>query len=329
MKAIVQDRYGGPEVLRVANVGEPEPLEDEVLVRVRAASVNARDWHVMRGDPYIARVMDRKTFGRYGPNVRIRGTDFAGVVEAVGPTVRGLQPGDEVYGEAEAAFAEYVLAADSVVELKPARLSFEQAAALPTAANTALMGLRDLAHLASGQRLLVNGASGGVGTYAVQIGKAYGADVTAVCSTRNVDLVDSLGADRVIDYTREDFTRGSARYDVVLDLVGNHSLSALRGVLTDGGLLILSGGGVSRGGSVFGPMKLLIQGQLTARLARRHRIALLTAVPAKQNLTALNNLVQAGQLASAIDRTYSLAEAAEAIRYLETDHARAKVVLTV
>ncbi len=329
MKAIVHDKYGAPDVLEFREIERPVPGDDEVLVRVRAASVNARDWHVMRGDPYIARLMDRGTFGMSGPKLRVRGTDFAGVVEAVGQAVQGLQPGDEVYGEAQGAFAEYVCAPGDVVGLKPTNLSFEQASAVPLAANTALVGLRDVGRVEAGQQVLINGASGGVGTFAVQVAKSLGANVTAVCSTKNVDLVRTLGADQVVDYTQEDFTRSGRRYDVLLDLVGNHSLTAFRRALTPTGTLILSGGGVSRGGNVIGPVALIIRGQLASTFIRRQRIAILAPVPSRTNLTALKDLFESGTLIPAIDRTYPLAETADAIHYLETDHARAKVILTV
>lgn len=324
MKAIVQDRYGSPEVLRLAEVDVPVPADNEVLVRVEAASVNARDWHMMRGDPYVARLME-PTLGLTGPKVKIRGTDFAGRVEAVGRGVTRLRPGDEVFGEVNNAFAEYVCAPDNVVEPKPANLTFEQAAALPLAANTALMGLQEVE---PGQRILINGASGGVGIFAVQLAKAFGAQVTAVCSTRNVDLVRSLGADHVADYTREDFTRGQPRYDIIFDLVGNRSLTECRRVLTPTGTLILSGGGVSRGGSLFGPMGLVIRAQLAARFVR-HRLRLLVATPSRENLAALRELAEAGKITPVIERTYPLKETPDAIRHLEVDHARAKVVITV
>ncbi len=269
MKAIVQDRYGSADVLKLREIDQPVPAENEVLVRVNAAAVNARDWHVMRGDPYVARLLDRTTFGRNGPKVKVRGTDFAGRVEAVGRGVQRFRPGDEVFGEVDGAFAEYVCVPDGVVEPKPANLTFEQAAAVPLAGNTALMGVRDLARIQPGQRILINGASGGVGMFAVQIAKSYGAEVTGVCSTRNVDLVRSIGADHVIDYTREDFTRNVRRYDVVFDLVGNRSLTELRRALTPAGTLILSGGGVSNGGSFVGPIGLIIRGQLLSRFVRQ------------------------------------------------------------
>ncbi|MEV0133121.1 NAD(P)-dependent alcohol dehydrogenase [Dactylosporangium sp. NPDC050688] len=326
MKAIVQDRYGPADVLRLGDVEPPVAAAGEVLVRVHAASVNARDWHVMRGDPYLARL----AFGLGAPKVRVRGTDFAGVVEAVGAGVTRFRAGDEVFGESDAAFAEYVRVPETgALEVKPANLTFEQAAALPLAANTALMGLRDAAGLRTGQHVLINGASGGVGTFAVQLAKAFGARVTAVCSTRNLDLVRSLGADRVIDYTKEDFTRaGDVRYDVVFDLVGNRSLADCRRVLAPAGTLVLSGGGVFEGGSLFGPMGLLTRGRLVSRFVR-HRVLVLTAVPSRENLATLRELAEAGALTPVIDRTFPFGEAAQAVRYLEVDHARAKVVITV
>jgi NADPH:quinone reductase-like Zn-dependent oxidoreductase len=324
MKAIVQDRYGPPDVLMLRDVDKPVPADNEVLVRVHAASVNARDWHVMRGDPYVA----RPSFGFGRPKVKIRGTDFAGRVEAVGSDVQGFRPGDEVFGEADGAFAEYVCAPDGVVEAKPANLTFEQAAAVPLAGNTALIGLRDVARVEPAQHVLVNGASGGVGTFAVQIAKSIGAEVTGVCSTRNVELLRSIGADHVIDYTVEDFARNGRRYDVVLDLVGNRSLTDFRRALTPTGTLVLSGGGVSRGGSMFGPMGLMLRGQLMSRFVR-HRVLMLPAKPSNENLAALRELAESGKVVPVIDRTFPLSEAPEAIRYLEVEHARAKVVITV
>jgi NADPH:quinone reductase-like Zn-dependent oxidoreductase len=324
MKAITQDRYGSPDVLELREVDTPAVGDEEVLVRVHAASVNARDWHLMRGDPYLARL----GLGVRGPKTKIRGTDFAGRVEAVGRAVKRFRPGDEVFGETEGAFAEFVCASDDVVEPKPAALSFEQAAALPLAGNTALMGLRDLAQVQPGQEVLINGASGGVGTFAVQIAKAFGAEVTGVCSARNGELVRSLGADHLIDYAQEDFTRNGQRYDVVFDLVGNHSLAGFRRALKPAGTIVLSGGGVFEGGSVVGPMGLLIRGQVMSRFAR-HRLLVLTATPSKENLATLRELADSGKLTPVIDRTYPFSEAPEAVRYLEGEHARSKVVITV
>ncbi|EGX55621.1 alcohol dehydrogenase [Streptomyces zinciresistens K42] len=325
MKAVVQDRYGSADTLTFTDIDRPEPGAGEVLVRVHAASVNAYDWHFMRGDPLIG----RGVMGWRRPRNRVRGRDFAGRVEAVGPGVAGLAPGDEVYGEADGTFAQYVCARAAETGPKPARLTFEQAAAMPLAANTALIGLRDVARVQPGQSLLVNGASGGVGTFAVQLGKAYGAEVTAVCSTRNADLVRSLGADHVVDYTRDDFTRAGRRYDVVLDLVGNRSLRELRGVLAPTGALMLSGGGVYEGGSLVGPMGLFLRRRAAAPFAGGQRLLEIAARQSTANLAALRELAEAGTIAPVVERTYPLAEAAEAIRYLEKEHARAKVVVTV
>jgi NADPH:quinone reductase-like Zn-dependent oxidoreductase len=263
-----------------------------------------------------------------GPKVKVRGRDFAGRVESVGRDVTRFRPGDEVFGEADGAFAEYVCVPEELLAPKPANLTFEQAAAMPLAGNTALIGLRDVASVQPGQRVLINGASGGVGTFAVQIAKAFGAEVTGVCSTRNADLVRSIGADHVIDYTGEDFTRTGRRYDILLDLVGNRSLTELRRALTPAGTLILSGGGVSSGGSLLGPLGLMIRGRALSRFAR-HKLVLLVAKPNKDNLAALRKLAESGKIIPIIDRTYPLVEAADAIRYLETEHARAKVVITV
>ncbi|GCB43681.1 bifunctional protein: zinc-containing alcohol dehydrogenase [Streptomyces sp. NL15-2K] len=321
---MVQDRYGTTDALELREVDQPVPAAREVLVRVHAAAVNAYDWHLMHGDPKIARLV----LGLRAPKARIRGRDFAGRVEAVGSEVTGLHPGDEVFGEADGAFAEFVCAQDSAVDLKPAGFTFEQAAAMPLAANTALIGLRDVAGVRAGQTVLVNGASGGVGPFAVQIAKAYGAEVTGVCRTRNVELVRSLGADHVVDYTQEDFTRGGRRYDVVLDLVGNRSLGEFRRALTPTGTLVLSGGGVYEGGSVLGPMSLFFKRRLVSPFVRQ-RLLELPAKPSKENLAALRELAESGKVTPVIERTYPLSEAAEAIRHLEQEHARAKIVVTV
>lgn len=328
MRAIAQERYGGPDVLQVSEVDTPVATGDQVLVRVHAAAVNARDWHVMRGDPYVARLMDRSVFGLGRPRAPIRGTDFSGRVAAVGDRVTRLRPGDEVFGEADGAFAEFVCAPEGVVETKPTNLSFEQAAALPLAANTALMGLREVAQVKPGQRVLINGASGGVGTFAVQIAASMGAEVTGVCSTGNVDLIRGLGAHHVVDYKHEDFTRHGRRYDVVLDLVGNRSLSDYRRVLAPEGTLVLSGGGVSKGGSLVGPVGLIVKGQLLSRFLP-YRIQLLPAAPSRARLVAVRELAESEAIRPVIDRTYPLSEVAEAIRYVEVEHARAKVVITV
>jgi NADPH:quinone reductase-like Zn-dependent oxidoreductase len=329
MKAIVQDRYGAPDVLEFRDVPTPVAGEDEVLVEVRAAAVNAHDWHVMRGDPYLARLVTPAVFGRRGPKRTVRGRDFAGLVAAVGRHVTDLRPGDEVYGDLgqrDGAFAEYACVPRGQVARKPANVTFEEAAAVPLAANTALMGLRDAADVQAGQRVLVNGASGGVGTFAVQLAKSFGATVTGVCRTRNVDLVRRLGADHLVDYTRDDFT--GERHDVVFDLVGNRSLTALRRALTPRGTLVLSGGGVSSGGSVVGPMGLMIRSQLLNPLVRQ-RMVLLNEVPGSGNLDTLRDLIEAGAVTPAVDRTYPLSEVPAAIRYVEDEHTRGKVVITM
>ena len=326
MKAIVQRRYGSPDVLEFTDVDRPVPADREVLVKVRAASVNARDWHILRGDPYIVR--PSADLGWRRPNVTIRGTDFAGTVEAVGSAVTAVQVGDEVYGEAPRALAEYVAVPADLVAAKPANLSYEQASAIPLAGNTALIGVRDVAKLQPGHRLLINGASGGVGTFAVQIGKALGAEVTGVCSTGNVELVRSLGADDVVDYRHTDFSRADQQYDVVLDLVGNRSPTALRRALVRRGTLILSGGGLFTGGSLFGPLGLMIRGMVSAPFVSQ-RVAMFTAAASRDNLATLRDLAEAGKLTTVVDRTYPLAAAADAIRHVETGHARGKVVITV
>ncbi|MEE3851726.1 NAD(P)-dependent alcohol dehydrogenase [Gordonia sp. LSe1-13] len=321
MKAIVQDRYGGPETLALADVPRPEPAADEVLVEIAAASVNARDWHLMRGDPRIAR-LDRTHFGRHAPKARIRGTDFAGTVEAVGAEVSDLAAGDEVFGESDGAFAEYVCANRSAVAPKPSNLTFAQAAAVPLAGITALCAL---APVRPGQRLLVIGASGGVGTFAVQIGVARGAHVTGVCSTRNVDLVRSLGADVVIDYTRDPVV-GS--FGVVVDLAGTRSLRTLRRLLAADGTLVLCGGGAPNGDriSVLGPIKLIAAGHILGRLIRQ-TVEIPTAHPDRAMLAELTELIESGQVRPAIDRTYALTDVPAAIDYMETAHPQAKLVI--
>jgi NADPH:quinone reductase-like Zn-dependent oxidoreductase len=325
MKAIVQDRFGSADALGFADVEPPVPGPDDVLVRVHAASVNAYDWHLMRGDPYLA----RPVLGITRPRRRVRGRDFAGRVTAVGANVTRLRPGDEVFGEADGAFAEYVRAPQSAVDRKPAGLTFEQAAALPLAGCTTLACL-DAAGVQPGRQVLVNGASGGVGSFAVQIAASLGAHVTAVCSTRNMELARSFGAEHVVDYTREDFTRAGRRYDAVLDVVANRSLRDLRRAARPEGALVLSGGGVSRGGrpSVAGPIGLTVRALLVSRFVR-HRIAVVVQTPDVERLARLRDLAEAGSVRPVIERTYPLSEAPEAIRRLELEHARAKLVIVV
>ncbi|MEV6932483.1 NAD(P)-dependent alcohol dehydrogenase [Dactylosporangium sp. NPDC051485] len=334
MKAIVQQRYGSSQMLRLRDVDRPSPAAGEVLVRVRAAAVNARDWHIMRGDPVLARLAMPSSFGRSGPKRPVRGSDFAGVVEAVGPGVTEYAPGDEVYGdlrEDDGAFAEYARVPLGYLARKPAGLTFAQAAAVPLAGTTALAALRDAGKVRPGQHVLINGASGGVGTFAVQLAKVFGATVTGVCSTRNAELVAELGADHVVDYTREDFTRSGGRYDVLLDLVGNRSLRACRRVLAADGRLVIAGGGVSGGGrpSLVGPMALVIRANLAARLRDPRIVPLENVPPSPRSLATLREHLEAGEITPAVDRTFPLDRAAEAVRYLEIDHARAKVVITV
>ena len=331
MKAIVQNRYGSSDSLRLEDVETPTPADDEVLVRVRAASVNAADWHIMRGDPRLARVLMPKAFGWSAPKRRVRGRDFAGVVEAVGARVTRWRPGDEVFGDlgfADGAFAEHVCLPAETPTRKPTNLTFEQAAAMPLAGCTALVAVRDAGRVRPGQRVLVNGASGGVGTFAVQIARSFGAEVTAVCRTGNIDLVRSLGAHHVVDYTTTDFASTGQRYDVVLDLVGNRSLADLRRALTPEGTVALCGGGVSDGGSLFGPLGLTIKARLISRFVR-HRLVTVDANTSRENVESLTGLAESGEVVPVIDRTYPLAEAPEAVRYLEIEHARAKVVITV
>ncbi|MBG0565121.1 NAD(P)-dependent alcohol dehydrogenase [Actinoplanes aureus] len=327
MRAFVQDSYGSTEALRLREVTTPVPADDQILVRVHAASLNARDWHVLRGDPMLA----RSSFGWRAPRQRIRGSDIAGRVEAVGRSVTRFAPGDEVFGDVrdtDGAFAEYVCLAQDAAQPKPPNLTFEEAATLPMAGGTALRGLRELAPVRAGHRVLINGASGGVGTFAVQIAKAAGAEVTGVCSGRNAELVRSLGADHVIDYTRSDFSRSGRTYDIVLDLVANRPLRAYRRVLEPGGTLLLSGGGTARSGRPYlvGPMGLVIAGQTLGRLGRQ-RVVLLTTDRDPAMLAALRELAEEKAIVPVIDRTYEFEETAEAMRYLMVEHARAKVVV--
>ena len=322
MKAIVHYKYGAPDVLELKNIDKPAAKDKEVLVRVHAAAVNAADWHLVRGLPYIMRM----AMGLLKPKNIVRGGDVAGRVEAVGKDAKQFRPGDEVFAEVDTgSFAEYVCVSEDLLGLKPANLTFEQAAAIPLAANTALQGLRDRGQVQPGQRVLINGAAGGVGTFAVQIAKSFGADVTGVCSTRNVDMVRSIGADHVIDYTQEDFTQSGQRYDLVFDLVGNRSLSDCRGALTPKGTLLLSSG---HGGRWLGPIGRIIKALLLSPFVSQ-RLRPLVATSSKENLVVLKELVESGKVTPVIERTYPLSEVPEAIRYLEEGHAQGKVVIAV
>ena len=323
MKAIVYHDYGPPEVLRWVEIAKPAPQAHEVLIRVRAASVNPVDWHFMRGLPRALRL----GAGLHRPKQPRLGIDVAGEVEATGRTVTQFKPGDEVFGTGRGAFAEFVCAAEGNLVTKPPELSFEQAAAVPVAALTALQGLRDKGGIRPGQSVLINGAAGGVGTFAVQIAKSFGADATGVCSTRNVELVRSLGADRVIDYTRDDFTRISRRYDLIFDCVGNHSFSARRRALVPKGVCVMVGG--PNEGRWLGPLAGLLKAMLLSRFGPEKFVMILTRVGKQDDLTFLRDLLRARRVTPVVDRRYPMSEVAEAIRYLETGHARGKVILTV
>jgi NADPH:quinone reductase-like Zn-dependent oxidoreductase len=321
MKAAVYTRYGPPDVVQITDVEKPSPQDDEVLIRVRAASVNPLDWHFMRGTPYFLRIMT----GLLNPKDPRLGVDVAGQVEAVGRNVTQFQPGDAVFGSCRGAFAEYACTPESALVTKPENVTFEQAASVPVAAYTALQGLRDKGQLQPGHKVLINGAAGGVGTLAVQIAKSFGAEVTGVCSTRNVDLVRSLGADRVIDYTQEDFTKGGQRYDLIFDCVGNHSLSAYRRVLSPKGTYIAVGGPSGRWmiGALAGSVAALVLSRFVSQ-----NFVMVLAKRSKEDLTLVQKLMESGKVTPVIDKRYRLSEVPEAIRYLEEGHARGKVVIT-
>ena len=324
MKAVVQERFGPPDVLRLVDTDTPEVGAEDVLVRVHAAALNPYDWHIMRGDPLIARLTGE--VGLRKPKARVAGVDAAGRVEAVGANVRGVRPGDEVLGFCQGAFAQYARTQADKLVPKPGRLTFEQAAAVPMAGTAALRGIRDVGAVKAGHRVLVNGAAGGVGTFAVQIATALGAEVTGVCSTRNVDLVRSIGAAHVVDYTTEDFTDGRAHYDVILDNVCNRPLGRLRQALTPTGILVLNGGGSP--GHVLGPVGSILRAVVVNRLVRE-RLRLVPHEQKSDQLLTITGLIGAGQLTPVIDRTYSLADTAEGLRRVEQGHARGKVVITV
>ena len=318
MKAIVYHRYGSPDVVECAEIEKPSPGDDEVLIRVRAASVNPLDWHLLRGDPFLVRLMA----GLRKPKVAGLGVDMAGVVEAVGKNVTQFEPGDEVFGSCRGAFAEYACASPSALAVKPAGVTFEQAAAMPVAACTALQTLRNKGRLRAGQKVLINGAGGGVGTFAVQIAKLLGAEVTGVCSTHNVEMVRSIGADHVIDYTRDDFTQSAQRYDLIVDCAGNHSLSALRRVLSPNGMYVMVGG------STRGWLRRLVAALVRSLFSSR-KLTMVMAKKSKDDLAFLGELMTSGKLESVIGRRYPLTEAAEAIRYLGQGHAGGKVIIEV
>ena len=325
MKAIVYSDYGLSN-LKLENIEKPVPNDDQILVKVRAASINPYDWHFVEGTPYIMRMMG---VGLRKPKDIQLGVDFAGTVEAVGKNVTQFKPGDDVFGGRGGAFAEYVCRrAEGAVALKPANLTFEQAASVNIAGITALQALRDKGKVQPGQKVLINGASGGVGTFAVQIAKTFGADVTGVCSTRNVDLVRSLGADHVIDYTKEDFAKGTERYDVILDNVPNHSLSECRRILTPNGKYVMIGGGGPNDSRWVGPFGRVIKTMVLSPFTSQ-KMGMMMADANGKDLTILADMMQSGKLKPVIDRTYKLNEVPAAIAYLEEGHARGKVVITV
>ncbi len=324
MKAIVYTKYGSPDVLQLEEIQKPTPGDNEVLIKVHAASANPADWHLMRGAPFFARF----EMGFPKPKKRL-GVDVAGRVKAVGSNVTQFQPGDEVFGDkfscGWSGFAEYVAVAENRMALKPANLTFEAAAAVPLAAFTALQGLRDKGQIQSGQKVLINGASGGVGTFAVQIAKSFGAEVTGVCSTRNLDMVRSIGADHVIDYTQEDFTKNGQTYDLIYCAVGNRSAADYKRALNPNGICVVAG---------FTTMShLLFQvvflGAWVSMTGSKKIGAMGTVIPNKEDLVFIKELLEAGKVVPVIDRRYPLSETAEAIRYLEEGHAQGKVVITV
>lgn len=320
MKAIVQDVYGPPEVLRIEEVDRPVPGRREVLVRVRAAAVDQGVWHLMAGMPYAVRAVT----GLRRPRTRVRGMDVAGVVEAVGQDVTRFRPGDEVYGNCHGSFAEYARAKESTLARKPRGLGFEQAATVPVSGCTALNAVRDSGQVTAGRRVLVLGASGGVGSFAVQVAKAYGAHVTGVCSTSKADLVRSLGADDVLDYAHEDPVDGSRRYDVILDIAGNRPLSGLRRALTPRGTLVIVGG--EGGGDWFGGNQRQLGALLLSPFVR-HRLRPLGTQVRHRDLEALTELIEAGSVTPAVDRTYPLAEVPDAIRHLRSGRVRGKIAI--
>jgi NADPH:quinone reductase-like Zn-dependent oxidoreductase len=321
MQGVVRERYGPPDVLEIREIDKPATADNEVLVRVQAASVNPLDWHMLTGVPYIARL----AAGLRQPKTRLVGTDFAGTVEAVGKDVKQFRPGDAVFGARSGALAEYVCVPEerAIVE-KPANVTFEEAAAVPVAAVTALQALRDKGQIRAGQKVLINGASGGVGTFAIQIAKSFGADVTAVCSTPNVDTARSLGADRVIDYTKEDFTRRAERYDLMIDIAGNRSRSASKRVLAERAICVQVGG--PKTNRWIGPLGTRLVRDLTTRRAGR-RFVLFLATINKEAVLALRELLEAGKLKPVIDRAYPLHQVTDAFRHVGGGHARGKVVV--
>lgn len=320
MKAIAHTKYGPPELLELKEIEKPAPKENQVLVKVHAASINAGDYRIMKADPFFIRLMGE---GFVRPKDPRFGSDVAGTVEAVGENVTQFQPGDEVFGCAKGAFAEYVLARDSFLTRKPANRSFEEAAAVPVGALTALQGLRDAGGIRPGQRVLIQGASGAVGAFAVQLAKLFGADVTAVCSTRNLDMARSLGADHVIDYTKEDFTRSREHYDLILAVNGYHSITAYKRALCPQGIYVCAGGTMPQ------IMQSILLGSWLSKEGGKKLKNMGIAKVNQKDLVYLGELLEAGKIVSVIDRRYPLRETADAVRYIEEKHAQGKVVITV
>ncbi len=323
MKAVVYRCYGSPDVLELEDIEKPIPADNEVLVKIKAAAVNPLDWHYMRGSPYIMRLIGSGIGAPKNPRL---GVDFAGTVEAVGSEVTQFKPGDDVFGGGNGAYAEYVnIAEDKGLVLKPANISFEQAASVPIAAITALQALRDKGQIKPGYKVLINGASGGVGTFAVQIAKSYGAEVTGVCSGRNAEMVRSIGADHVIDYKKEDYTENGQKYDLIIDMVGNHSLSENRKVMKPDGKFIIIGGKKGNWlGPLMGPIKAMIYSPFVGQ-----EFVMFIAKMRKQDLNILGELMKSGVITPVIDRSYPLNEVPAAIRYSEEGHARGKIIITV
>jgi NADPH:quinone reductase-like Zn-dependent oxidoreductase len=323
MKAIVQDAYGSSDVLHQGEIDQPDIAVNEVLVKVVAAGMDRGTWHSMAGKPYLMRVMG---FGFRRPKNRVPGLDVAGTVAAVGSEVTRFQPGDEVFGMSRGSFAEYAPAREDKLAHKPANLSFEQAAVVPISGGTALQGLRDAGHIEAGQKVLIIGASGGVGTYAVQLAKALGTEVTGVCSTSKVDLVGSIGADHVIDYTREDYLDGTHSYDLILDIGGNNSLSRLRRALTPKGTLVIVGG--EEGGNLIGGFDRQLRALVVSMFVSQ-RLTMLASKERHTDLEALTPFIEKGQVVPVIDRTYSLDDVRDAMRHLEAGQARGKLAIMI
>jgi len=325
MKAIVQDSYGTADVLELEDIDKPMAGSGDVLIRVHAASAHIGDWHIMTGLPYLIRVVV-PDLGLRAPKAGVRGLDVAGRVEAIGKDVTRFQPGDEVFGICAGSFAEYATARTDKIAPKPVNLTFEQSATVPTTGSTALQALRDKGQVQPGQKVLIIGAAGGVGTFAVQIAKAFGAHVTGVCSTSKVDLVRSIGADDVIDYTRDDFAEMGRRYDLILDIAGRRSVSHLRRALAPRGTLVIVGG--EGGGRWFGGIDRQLRAQMLSPFVSQ-KLGTFVAKQNSENLIALKELIEAGKVMPVIDRTYPLSDVPEAMRYMEAGHARGKVVITV